>query len=90
MPRTANAGRCSTKDKGAHTKKGMKDVHGDILEKARKQGLPLQSLGAWVHVEDTHVACVPIFAFKFFLAHQPLVCATNTRDPVPSQCHSGA
>ena len=73
MPRTANAGSCSTKDKGTHTKKRMEDVHGDVLEKARKQGLPLQSLGACVHAEDTDVACVHIFAFKFFLAHQPLV-----------------
>ena len=39
MPRTANAGSCSTKGKGTHTKKRMEDVHGDVLEKARKQGL---------------------------------------------------
>ena len=73
MPRTANAGSCSTKGRGTHTKTRTKDVHGDALEKARKQGLPLQSLGACVHAEDTSVVYVPIFACKFFLAHQPLV-----------------
>ena len=51
----------------------MKDAHEDILEKARKQGLPLQSLGACLHAEDTHPARLPIFAPKLSPADQPLV-----------------